>query len=182
MPQGANVRCVAWSAEDNFLACGCENGMLKVLKIEGAQPVSGSTTTEKNTGNPSNGNGSNSNRGPLANRGLLAAPSNIAMNQTLEGHSSNIQVNTITGKYSQLFLQNDKLFRKQLMFPFYCRSLLGTMCIKSWPRVMPKVVDWVWVVAVNSYVLIYIFNYLGLIIVWMLYKGEVEGIIGNVIL
>lgn len=72
MPQGANVRCVAWSSEDNFLACGCENGMLKVLKIESTTASSGE----------SNG----------TNRGMLAAPSNIAMNQTLEGHSSNIQV------------------------------------------------------------------------------------------
>lgn len=72
MPQGANVRCVAWSSEDNFLACGCENGMLKVLKIESTPAASGE----------SNG----------TNRGMLAAPSNIAMNQTLEGHSSNIQV------------------------------------------------------------------------------------------
>jgi WD repeat-containing protein 35 len=65
MPQGAGVRCVAWSGgEQDFLACGCDSGMLKVLKIEGEG----------------------------GEKGLLAAPSNIAMNQTLEGHSSNIQV------------------------------------------------------------------------------------------
>lgn len=81
MPQGANVRCVAWSSEDNFLACGCENGMLKVLKIESTLP---SASTPAADGTNGTGNG--------ANRGMLAAPSNIAMNQTLEGHSSNIQV------------------------------------------------------------------------------------------
>jgi len=78
MPQGANVKCVVWSASNNYLACGCENGMLKVLKIESASNNNGST---------SNGNGGN---GP--SKGILAAPSNIAMNQTLEGHSTSIQV------------------------------------------------------------------------------------------
>ena len=84
MPQGAPVRCVSWSGDDNFLACGCENGMLKVLKIEGTPPsLEKSEKSLKNTpGNSVN----------PPNRGFLAAPSNIAMNQTLEGHSSNIQV------------------------------------------------------------------------------------------
>jgi len=78
MPQGAGVRCVAWSGEDNFLACGCDNGMLKVLKIEAAVPTDG-------------GSGKDS-KDSTTRSGLLAAPSNIAMNQSLEGHSANIQV------------------------------------------------------------------------------------------
>jgi WD repeat-containing protein 35 len=65
MRQGAGVRCVAWSGgEQDFVACGCDSRMLKVLKIEDEG----------------------------GEKGLLAAPSNIAMNQTLERHSSDIQV------------------------------------------------------------------------------------------
>lgn len=104
MPQGANVRCVAWSADDNFLACGCENGMLKVLKIEGAQA---------NVGVGKEGNDAKTPNVNL-NRGLLAAPSNIAMNQTLEGHSSNIQVIAWNNVHQKLTTSDAKGLDKQI--------------------------------------------------------------------
>ncbi|CAG7833859.1 unnamed protein product [Allacma fusca] len=88
MPSGANVRCVAWSAEEGFLACGCDNGLLKVLKIEVVQQ-------NKETG--------------IVPRGYLAAPTNIAMNQTLEGHSSHIQVIAWNNVHQKLTTSDSKV-------------------------------------------------------------------------
>jgi WD repeat-containing protein 35 len=119
MPQGANVRCVAWSAEDNFLACGCENGMLKVLKIEGSQQ-NGTTRT-------GSGSGKDGVPAPTSNpnRGLLAAPSNIAMNQTLEGHSSNIQVIAWNNVHQKLTTSDAKglnkyFYENKIKYKFDC--------------------------------------------------------------
>ena len=71
MSSGATVRCLSWSTTNNYLACGCDNGLLKVLKIDPCKP----SPSEENQG-----------------IGYLASPTNILVNQTLEGHSSPIQV------------------------------------------------------------------------------------------
>ncbi|KAJ9582947.1 hypothetical protein L9F63_022708, partial [Diploptera punctata] len=67
IPNNTKLNCLAWNREHGYLACGGEEGLLKVLKL---QP-----------GNDGKVKG-------------LAAPSNLSMNQTLEGHSGQIQVIT----------------------------------------------------------------------------------------
>lgn len=62
IPNNTRVRCVAWSYEHNFVAAGGDSGLLKVLRLD---------------------MGSEERR----MKGL-AAPKNLAMNQTLEGHQS----------------------------------------------------------------------------------------------
>ncbi|XP_013413466.1 WD repeat-containing protein 35-like [Lingula anatina] len=62
IPNNTTLRCVAWNREQGYIACGGENGLLKVLKLETA------------TGKDAKVKG-------------LAAPSNLSMNQSLEGHS-----------------------------------------------------------------------------------------------
>ncbi|KAH3709667.1 hypothetical protein DPMN_069130 [Dreissena polymorpha] len=65
IPNNTKLRCVSWNKEQGYIACGGEDGLLKVLKLE---TQSGKDVKAKG----------------------LAAPSNLSMNQTLEGHSGTI--------------------------------------------------------------------------------------------
>jgi hypothetical protein len=57
IPNGLKLKCVSWNSEQGWIACGGENGLLKVLKLEGG--------------------GANAAKGSDAG----AAPSNLSMNQ-----------------------------------------------------------------------------------------------------
>ncbi|KAH8943800.1 hypothetical protein BDL97_13G073500 [Sphagnum fallax] len=59
MPNGIKLCSLTWNSEQGWLACGGELGLLKVLKLETGAAVEGPCAT---------------------------APSNLSMNQTLEGH------------------------------------------------------------------------------------------------
>jgi len=63
IPNNTKLRSVTWNPEHGWLAAGGDDGLLKVLRLEPA------ATPESNA------------------RGV-AATSNLAMNQTLEGHKS----------------------------------------------------------------------------------------------
>ena len=67
IPNNTKLKCVGWNREHGYISCGGEDGLLKVLKLE--------------TGREGKVKG-------------LAAPSNLSMNQTLEGHQGQIQVVT----------------------------------------------------------------------------------------
>ena len=56
---------MGWNKEHGYIACGGDDGLLKVLKLESGKD------------------------GKIKG---LAAPSNLSMNQTLEGHNGQIQV------------------------------------------------------------------------------------------
>ncbi|XP_063218863.1 WD repeat-containing protein 35 isoform X3 [Bacillus rossius redtenbacheri] len=75
IPNNIRLNCLAWSKDHGFIACGGDDGLLKVLKLD-----SGKDTKMKG----------------------LAAPSNLSMNQTLEGHSGQIQVITWNENYQKL--------------------------------------------------------------------------------
>lgn len=62
IPNNPQLQCVGWNPEHGWLACGGDGGLAKVIKLE--------TVVDKSTGGV---------------RGI-AAPTNLAMNQTLEGH------------------------------------------------------------------------------------------------
>ena len=66
IPNNTKLKCVAWSKEQGYIACGGDDGLLKVLKLESGKDSKGAKG--------------------------LAAPSNLSMNQTLEGHNGQIQV------------------------------------------------------------------------------------------
>ncbi|XP_076841795.1 WD repeat-containing protein 35 isoform X1 [Brachyhypopomus gauderio] len=76
IPNSIRLKCVSWNKNQGFIACGGDEGLLKVLKLE-AQ-----TDDAKLKG--------------------LAAPSNLSMNQTLEGHSGAVQVVTWNEQYQKL--------------------------------------------------------------------------------
>ncbi|XP_048354934.1 WD repeat-containing protein 35 isoform X1 [Sphaerodactylus townsendi] len=76
IPGSIKLRCISWSKDRGFIACGGEDGLLKVLQLE-----------TKADDNKSKG---------------LATPSNLSMNQTLEGHSGSVQVVTWNEQYQKL--------------------------------------------------------------------------------
>uniref|UniRef100_A0A8I5QZ86 WD repeat-containing protein 35 n=1 Tax=Papio anubis TaxID=9555 RepID=A0A8I5QZ86_PAPAN len=76
IPNNVKLKCVSWNKEQGFIACGGEDGLLKVLKLE--------TQTDD------------------AKLRGLAAPSNLSMNQTLEGHNGSVQVVTWNEQYQKL--------------------------------------------------------------------------------
>lgn len=78
IPNGLKLKCVSWNSEQGWIACGGENGLLKVLKLEGG--------------------GANAAKG--ADGG--AAPSNLSMNQTLEGHNGAVRVVTWNENFRKL--------------------------------------------------------------------------------
>ena len=61
IPNGVRLTSLNWNAMNGWIVCGGESGLLKVLKLD-----SGKQTADKGKGS--------------------AAPSNLSMNQTLEGH------------------------------------------------------------------------------------------------
>uniref|UniRef100_A0A4W5N0P7 WD repeat-containing protein 35 n=1 Tax=Hucho hucho TaxID=62062 RepID=A0A4W5N0P7_9TELE len=76
IPNNIRLKCVSWNKDQGFIACGGDEGLLKVLKLESQ------TDDAKLKG--------------------LAAPSNLSMNQTLEGHSGAVQVVTWNEQYQKL--------------------------------------------------------------------------------
>ncbi|XP_056151968.1 WD repeat-containing protein 35 [Lampris incognitus] len=76
IPNNIRLKCVSWNKDQGFIACGGDDGLLRVLKLE--------TQTDD------------------AKLKGLAAPSNLSMNQTLEGHSGAVQVVTWNEQYQKL--------------------------------------------------------------------------------
>uniref|UniRef100_A0A6A7G3L3 WD repeat-containing protein 35 n=4 Tax=Hirondellea gigas TaxID=1518452 RepID=A0A6A7G3L3_9CRUS len=67
IPNNVRLRCVGWNKDQGYIACGGDDGLLKVLKLEATPSKDGKASG-------------------------LAAPSTLSMNQSLEGHSGQIQV------------------------------------------------------------------------------------------
>lgn len=65
IPNNAELTCLSWNSVEGWIACGGENGVLKVLKLEAG------------------GVGDSRAKG-------VAAATNLTMNQTLEGHKVKI--------------------------------------------------------------------------------------------
>lgn len=78
IPNNTRINCLGWNKEEGYIAVGGDDGLLKVLKLEQASNVA------------------------TNNKGGLAAPSNLSMNQTLEGHKAPIQVVTWNEKQQKL--------------------------------------------------------------------------------
>uniref|UniRef100_A0A4W2GSW2 WD repeat-containing protein 35 n=2 Tax=Bos indicus x Bos taurus TaxID=30522 RepID=A0A4W2GSW2_BOBOX len=76
MSNNVKLKCISWNKDQGFIACGGDDGLLRVLKLE--------TQTDD-----------------TKLRGL-AAPSNLSMNQTLEGHSGSVQIVTWNEQYQKL--------------------------------------------------------------------------------
>eukprot|EP01039_Chlorochromonas_danica_P006054 gene6054-6668_t len=77
IPNQVRLNCISWNRDQGYIACGGENGLLKVLKLE----------------TPS---------GPDALLQGVAASSNLSMNQTLEGHNGGVMCVTWNPIYRKL--------------------------------------------------------------------------------
>ena len=73
IPNGVKLKSLSWNTVNGWIVCGGENGLLKVLKLDSGR------TTDKSKG--------------------MAAPSNLSMNQTLEGHQGGIYCLAQGGAY-----------------------------------------------------------------------------------
>ncbi|KAJ0409897.1 hypothetical protein P43SY_005791 [Pythium insidiosum] len=78
IPNNVKLRCAAWNPDQGWIACGGQNGLLKVLRLESATQADG--------------------KGP---RGIAAA-SNLTMNQSLEGHNGAVVCATWNANYKKL--------------------------------------------------------------------------------
>ncbi|KAL5040558.1 hypothetical protein RTP6_007573 [Batrachochytrium dendrobatidis] len=118
IPNCANLRAVAWNNDQGWIACGGNDGLLKVLKLEnnitgslahgntsGAAPSTGLASvggvTSNTAGNPGSSHLNLALNSTTSNTELVskktdgaAAPSQLSMNQTLEGHQGPVLVAT----------------------------------------------------------------------------------------
>ncbi|TMW62517.1 hypothetical protein Poli38472_005135 [Pythium oligandrum] len=78
IPNNVKLRCAAWNPDQGWIACGGQNGLLKVLRLESATQADG--------------------KGP---RGIAAA-SNLTMNQSLEGHNGAVVCATWNANFKKL--------------------------------------------------------------------------------
>lgn len=85
IPNGVKLRTVSWFNDQGWIACGGEEGLLKVLKLETAE-----ATVPKRD--------SNTTGAPAAAQQL----SNLSMNQTLEGHTGAVVVSTWNQQHRKL--------------------------------------------------------------------------------
>ncbi|XP_075454543.1 WD repeat-containing protein 35 isoform X2 [Ascaphus truei] len=76
IPNNTRLKCISWNKDQGYIACGGESGLLKILKLDIQ------TDDAKLKG--------------------LAAPSNLSMNQNLEGHSGSVQVVTWNEHFQKL--------------------------------------------------------------------------------
>jgi WD repeat-containing protein 35 len=73
IPNGAELRSLAWNSEQGWIACGGTNGLLKVVKLEGKATGDGAAQTNA-----------------------------LSMNQALEGHNGNVMVAVWNENYRKL--------------------------------------------------------------------------------
>lgn len=83
IPNDTTVQCISWNKEQGYIACGGGDGLLKVLKLD--VQVSSDSKIKG-----------------------LAAPSNLSMNQSLEGHNGEIRVATWNEKHQKLTTSDEK--------------------------------------------------------------------------
>ncbi|XP_042302193.1 WD repeat-containing protein 35 isoform X3 [Sceloporus undulatus] len=76
VPGNSRLKSISWSKDQGYIACGGQNGLLKVLKLE-MKPDDGKLKG-------------------------LAVPSNLSMNQSLDGHTGAVQVVTWNEQYQKL--------------------------------------------------------------------------------
>uniref|UniRef100_A0A7S3VHU1 Anaphase-promoting complex subunit 4 WD40 domain-containing protein n=1 Tax=Dunaliella tertiolecta TaxID=3047 RepID=A0A7S3VHU1_DUNTE len=79
IPNGVKLRCLSWNTEQGWIACGGDDGLLKVLRLEGT-----------------------SSREAAAIAAGKGGPGNLSLNQTLEGHNGAVLVATWNDMFQKL--------------------------------------------------------------------------------
>ncbi len=70
IPNGIALKCIAWDKENGYLACGGDDGLLKIVRLDSPS----SNLPNSNTSAP------------------VQAQSNLSVNQTLEGHNGAVNI------------------------------------------------------------------------------------------
>lgn len=84
IPNGISLKCIAWDKENGYLACGGDDGLLKIVRLD-----------------------SNSNQGALNATSQQAQQSNLSANQTLEGHNGCVSI-AVWNEMSQKLTTSDQ--------------------------------------------------------------------------
>ena len=79
IPNNTHLRCIAWDKNNGFLACGGDDGLLKILRLDASQ---NSTGTQQ-------------------------AQSNLSVNQTLEGHNGVVSI-AVWNEFNQKLTTSDQ--------------------------------------------------------------------------
>lgn len=80
IPNNVDLKCIAWSKKDGFIACGGDEGLLKVLKVESGGNRWLSVFSHRLVAYFAGAKDGGGTKG-------LAGPSNLSVNQNLEGHN-----------------------------------------------------------------------------------------------
>jgi WD repeat-containing protein 35 len=81
IPNGVKLQTCAWNNDQGWIACGGDDGLLKVLKLEAGGQTTTATATSATDGKKPGDTGT-----------AVSASSNLSMNQTLEGHTGRTAV------------------------------------------------------------------------------------------
>lgn len=127
IPNNTRLKCISWNTEQGWIACGGEGGLLKVLKLE-------SQVTREN---------------PQVKG--LAAPSNLSMNQSLEGHTGTFGVLILFSectyfsswyKYIADYTYSFAIYFLHINIPWYCAKLYNNFDSHFTPFVNHKSIQW----------------------------------------
>lgn len=80
IPNNVRLNCISWNQKPGYIAVGGEDGLLKVLRVDGNDSATTTTTKTRNIG----------------------SSGNLSMNQTLEGHNGHVQVVIWNEEYQKL--------------------------------------------------------------------------------
>lgn len=83
IPNGITLKCIAWDKENGYLACGGDDGLLKIVRLDAN---SNSNTIPSNLPNQHN---------------------NLSANQTLEGHNGCVNI-AVWNETSQKLTTSDE--------------------------------------------------------------------------
>ncbi|ORZ37391.1 hypothetical protein BCR44DRAFT_1498264 [Catenaria anguillulae PL171] len=80
IPNNTPVCCLAWENTSSWVACGGENALLKVLRLQDSNTTTGGATPAAPTGPPAATSGGS----------VQQAPASLSLSQSLEGHSGSV--------------------------------------------------------------------------------------------
>ncbi|KAJ3091801.1 WD repeat-containing protein 35 [Quaeritorhiza haematococci] len=103
IPNNVKLRTISWNNDQGWIACGGDDGLLKVLKLDPA-PTTNTTSANSSSSSQQQDGQVGKSKGGGADGGGAApsAPSNLSMNQSLEGHTGAVLLSTWNTQHRKL--------------------------------------------------------------------------------